>query len=87
MEFGDKPPAAEQEGEESRAGKFITLEITSPKDEESTTWDFYSVTPLQVQMINVYLSMCMDSTYIGDVRYMLTVLFISVINVAPLSES
>ena len=51
VEFGDKSPAAEREGEESRAGRSITLEIASPDDEESTIWDFYSVTPLQVQMI------------------------------------
>ena len=51
VEFGEKSPAADREREESQAGKSITLEITSPDVEESTNWDFYAVTPLQVQMI------------------------------------
>ena len=67
VEFGEKSTAADQEREENRAGKSIILEITSPDVEESANWDFYAVTPLQVQIIyyalSIHVCMAMQSIY------------------------
>ena len=54
VEFEEDPPAGEQVREQSAAIKAITLEITTPDEIECEIWDFYSVTPLQVTITNLY---------------------------------
>ena len=49
VEFEEEAPAGEQDRGASPTNKTITLEITTPSEEETESWDCYSVTPLQVQ--------------------------------------
>ena len=46
VDFEEKAPTGEQERGASSTNKSITLEITTPSEEEAEIWDCYSVTPI-----------------------------------------
>ena len=57
VEFGEETPAGEQERGTSQGNKSITLEITAPSEGEAEFWNCYSVTPLQVMIRTIHVTL------------------------------